>query len=303
MKRADILLPRIEISPPKTSRGTETLSGHLATLPPGFQIEIVFSPLDQDPVSNILRATSTIQRAGHKPIPHISARGLKYGELGPFLENLSDQGVREVLVIGGDPNPPKGPYHESMQVLAEIVAHNRNTPNPITRVGVAGHPDGHPQATIVDVRHKVNFLNDHGIEPHIQTQPVARGETLISYARNIAESGIDAPIMAGLFGPGTAVDYLQIASQVGVRKSTLFLWRNPQVLAAALLETARTVPSKSLQEKIDKIKGRFNYGPENLIQEIASHPELADTSIQGIYLFSLKNFGKSARFYLQNTQG
>ncbi len=300
MKRVD-LDPRIETVVPKTSKGISAFVKNLLRMPGGSRIEIVFSSKLAEPIPGILDLTRIISIAGHEPVPHIPARGLEEGQLRPYLEKLTYLGVKEVLVIGGDNNPPVGPYHESFQVLEEVVNHNKSSYNKFEAVGLAGHPDGHPHATLADLRRKTVYLAQNGISRHIQTQP-SDATTIVRYAKNLKEAGIDAPVLAGIFGPGTAADFLSVTEMIGAKKSWQFLRKNPQVLLAAILSTFEARTSGKINTRIENLQDKLRYGPGNLIQDISSHPDLSRTNIQGIYLFSLKNFGKSVDFYLDHSK-
>ena len=50
-------------------------------------------------------------------IPHIAARSIKSkSELSRQLKNFGDIGVRDVLVVGGNPSQPRGPYSRDEEV-------------------------------------------------------------------------------------------------------------------------------------------------------------------------------------------
>lgn len=302
MKEPNLLLPRIETAVPKTEKGLATFTRNLLRMPTGSEIEIVFSSKDRDPISGALMMADIISALGHKPIAHITARGLRQGQLEPYVAQLAERGVSEALVVGGDPNPSLGPYHESYQVLEAIVAHNKNSTHKFEKIGLAGHPDGNEYATVADLRRKIVYLIENGIKSHIQTQPVADSKRVIKYDRELQKEGIDAPILAGVFGPGTANDYLALTRMVGVRKSLRFLFTNPQVLAAAALDTTYAQTPTPLKGLIKEALTKLDYGPKSLVDGFNTHPQIAKTHIKGVYLFSLKNFGRSVDFYLENSR-
>ena len=107
------------------------------------------------------------------PFP-ISQRGdiQSKAELAAYLEGLvGEAGVTEVLVIGGGVGTPVGPYAETMDVLAS----GRLEAMGIRKVGVAGHPEGSPDISADDARHRARRQKrvghaDRHRDLHIETQ-------------------------------------------------------------------------------------------------------------------------------------
>ena len=106
----------------------------------GTEVTITFLPGDNFR-SNVETATA-LRRAGFEPVPHIAAREIPSREaLDDFVARMrSEADVGRVLLIAGDVAGARGPFKSSRDVVASglLEAHG------ITRVSVAGHPEGHP---------------------------------------------------------------------------------------------------------------------------------------------------------------
>ena len=72
---------------------------------------------------------------------HLAARMVRSREhLDGALAALSEAGVDDAFVIGGDQTPPVGPYASATELLPLLVEHAQR---PRT-IGIAGYPEGHP---------------------------------------------------------------------------------------------------------------------------------------------------------------
>jgi methylenetetrahydrofolate reductase (NADPH) len=86
---------------------------------------------------------SRLRRAGFEPIPHVAVRAFDSIEaVDRFLGRLTaDAGVRQVLVIAGDRDPPAGGLRSALDVIDGGLLQRHG----IRDVGIAGYPEGHPR--------------------------------------------------------------------------------------------------------------------------------------------------------------
>jgi len=107
---------------------------------PGTDVTITFLPGDN--YSHNVETAAALRRAGFNPVPHIAAREIASRKmLDDFLSRLRGEAdATRVLLIAGDVAAARGPFKSSGDVRASrlLQAHH------ITRVSVAGHPEGHP---------------------------------------------------------------------------------------------------------------------------------------------------------------
>ena len=103
-------------------------------------MNVTFLP-GSDPADTNLVA-KRLHDEGMIPIPHIAARSIKDRKhLEKIVSTFAKQAsVKEVLVIGGGVDKPIGEFDCSMQILKTGILQA----NGITKIGVAGHPEGSP---------------------------------------------------------------------------------------------------------------------------------------------------------------
>ena len=88
--------------------------------------------------------------AGFEPIPHIPVRLMANAEtLDRTLDRLvRDAHVQEVLLIAGDYATPVGPY----SAVGEVLGSGALAKHGLTKVSIAGHPEGHPVVALDEIR-------------------------------------------------------------------------------------------------------------------------------------------------------
>ena len=95
--------------------------------------------------SKIIETAKKILDEGLQAIPHLPARTIKnFHALEKYIGNLSEKaGCKKILVIGGGANQ-LGEINSSLEVLETDLLSKFN----YTTVGLAGHPNGHPDLNI-----------------------------------------------------------------------------------------------------------------------------------------------------------
>ncbi|MFP4362077.1 MAG: methylenetetrahydrofolate reductase, partial [Alphaproteobacteria bacterium] len=173
-------------------------------------------------------------RAGLRPVPHLAARRLAGpAEPDARLGAWRAVGVADVLLIAGDPPRPAGAFTSTLDVLATGLLERHG----IRRLGVAGHPEGHPVAdreTLrAALRAKLAYARAHGAEMWIVTQFAFEACPLAAFEAGLRDDGVNLAIRAGVPGPATPRTLMTYAWQCGVGVSARVLARRPQ--AARLL--------------------------------------------------------------------
>src|ERR1700688_2650707 len=95
-------------------------------------------------------ACRAVRAAGFRPVPHLPVRLLPDAAtadrvLGGYVDAAQ---VDEVLLISGDYPQALGPYTEVLQLMRSGALQRHG----MRRVTVAGHPEGHPQVKLEDIR-------------------------------------------------------------------------------------------------------------------------------------------------------
>ena len=109
-------------------------------------VYITYLP-DEDP-NRIINTAKKIIQEGLNAIPHLPARTIKnYNILEKYIGNLSENaGCKKILVIGGS-GKQIGNINSSLEILQSELLSKFN----FKHVGLAGHPEGHPDISKNDL--------------------------------------------------------------------------------------------------------------------------------------------------------
>jgi methylenetetrahydrofolate reductase (NADPH) len=162
-----------------------------------------------------------LQQLGFEPIAHVPARSMgDRPHLTDYLSALkTEANIRQVLLIGGSPDRPRGPFTSTLDLLETGLFDG-------LRVGVAGHPEGMP---VMDEREcnrilalKNQYAHDTGTEMFVMTQWSLDVPTIHRWLDRI-EAFNTLPIYLGIPGPTTPTALLKFAKLCGVKTSLLGL--------------------------------------------------------------------------------
>jgi methylenetetrahydrofolate reductase (NADH) len=162
-----------------------------------------------------------ISQSGFVPVPVIAARRLRsQALLREYLTRLrAAGGSGSVLVVGGDPGQPLGPYPDAGSVIASGILEEHG----VHEVSVAGHPDGHP-AVPDDVMWqslagKATALERRGLRGGIVTQFGFDAARVLAWIADVRARGVSLPVRVGVAGPASVRLLLAYASRCGVAVS------------------------------------------------------------------------------------
>jgi methylenetetrahydrofolate reductase (NADPH) len=205
----------LEVSPRELHR-----AGEIAKLLPKDTC-IYIPSLPGLPLSRTLEAVAAVRDAGLDPVPHVSARRiLNKGEFGKFIQQaVSRYRVHRVLLLGGDEPKPKGPYHDSLQILESGLLKDSG----IREIGVAGYPEGHPRISAAKLQEaltrKMELTSAQGLGMYIVTQFSFAPQRVVDYCSRLARSAPDVSIYVGVAGPTDPVALARFAQLCGVSVS------------------------------------------------------------------------------------
>ena len=186
-------------------------------------VNVTFLP-GSDPMDTVKICKKLFQN-GMNPVPHISARAIKnFDDLEDFLRNLHEYAkVKEVLVVAGGKRKPIGDLYNSMQILNSGLLQKYQ----ISKVGVAGHPEGSPDINNDDIaialENKNIWSEKEGIPVYIETQFAFDAKPVLEWEKNIRIAGNKLHIHAGIPGPATIKTLFQFAKSSGVGNSIKML--------------------------------------------------------------------------------
>lgn len=242
----------------------DSFDEEITYLPPDATIAITTSPK--------LGLERTIERAelaatqGFDVVPHIAARYVEdRAHADDIAQRLTDVGVTDVFVPGGDRDEPIGEFESAYDLLWTF----DDMGYAFDEVGITGYPEGHP------------FLDDETLatamdkkEPfatYIVTQMCYDPETVLRWIEMVRDRGIDLPVEIGIPGVMNYQRLIQISQKVGVGDSIEFLRKTTGVLGF-------------LRELIGS---RGRYKPDELIDCFAAYVDDDSYDIRGVHIYTL----------------
>ncbi len=259
----------IEVSPRDELAG----DGLRGLLPPGSTVFISHPPSADH--SGIVAGCARLRRAGFIPVPHIAARRLASMEDAvDFVRRATgDAGVDDVLLIGGDPDWPAGPFRDSLTLLIGGILECHG----VERVRFAGYPEGHPHIstkaldTALDT--KLRLAKERGLAASIVTQFGFEPEPIERWIAELRLRGVECPVRVGVPGPARVVSLAKFAVRCGIGSSLGALARGHTAFARILTEAA----------------------PDALIDALAGGETNAGR-IDGLHVFTFGGVARTARW-------
>ena len=251
----------IEVTP----AGATTVESFSDILEPETCVNVTFLP-GSDPEDTYLVA-KRLHEEGMVPIPHIAARSVKDKKhLEKMLSTLAKKAsVKEVLVIGGGVDEPIGEFESSMQILKTGILQA----NGITKIGVAGHPEGSPDISDDEIRQALYEKNEiatkEKLDMYIETQFCFEADMVLAWEKKIREDGNKLPIRIGIPGPATIKTLFKFAQISGIGPSMKFI--SKQARNVAKLMTVQSPHlllaglAKGMEEDKDCLIEHFHYYP------------------------------------------
>ena len=251
------------------------IADYRAHLRPGAAVYVTFLPgFDfADTVAVAVR----LRREGFNPVPHLAARSIPSRV---FLEEnvarlAGDAGVDQALLVGGGLARPLGEFSDTMQLLDTGLFDRYG----ITRIGVAGHPEGSPDIPDAQIRAalawKNAFAERTGASLYVVTQFCFEAAPVIAWDKRIRAEGNRLPIHIGIPGLATLKALIGHARACGVGPSMRFLTRQARNVAKLLAVSA----------------------PDRLVTALATYRATdPGCGIHGVHVYPLGGLKKSARW-------
>lgn len=266
----------LEMSP----RELDAIAPAAEFLPPGTDVYVSSPPAVSH--HDIVGAAVALRRRGFEPVPHVAARGLVgFTQFNDLLARAAGEaGVRRALVIGGDLDPPNGPFHASFDVLSLGLFEKHG----FTRIGVAAYPEGHPRIaeTTLDraLSVKLALLRQAGIEAQAVTQFVFDAAPALKWLRAMRGREPFTPVRIGLAGPASIATLARFAVRCGIGHSIAALVRHGTSIARLVTES----------------------GPEPVVRDLAA-ADWRGLGVDGVHLFSFGGLARTARWLRSVTDG
>lgn len=214
---------------------------------------------------DIVAACVRLHRAGFLPVPHIAARRLaSYTQAADFLRRAAGEaGVDEVLLIGGDADPPVGPFPDALALLQSGLLKRFE----MRGVGFAGYPEGHPRIARRSLDRalcdKLTLARQQGLAVEVVTQFGFDPLPILGWISAFRRAFDDCPIRVGVAGPAGVATLAKFAVRCGIGGSLRVLARRHAAFARILTEV----------------------GPDHLIAALAAGESPA-APIGGLHIFT-----------------
>ncbi len=190
-----------------------------ALLPVGTRVYV--NHLPRHTLADSLTALKAVREAGLEPVPHMAARRIaSRAEAQVFLKRaVTEAGVREVLLIGGDELQALGPYTDSVAILREGLLRECG----VQELGMAGYPEGHPRISgpvlAASMHEKLRIAAEQGLGAYVLTQFSFAPGRIVEYCAELARGFPAVSIYIGLAGPTDPLALLRYAQRCGVSAS------------------------------------------------------------------------------------
>jgi methylenetetrahydrofolate reductase (NADPH) len=267
---ADLVALLASASVEISSRGHQ-LSELRENFAAGTDVTITFLPGDN--YRHNVETAAALRRAGFNPVPHIAAREIATPEtLDDFLARLRGEAdVRRVLLIAGDLAASRGPFKASRDVAESGLLQEHG----ITRVGVAGHPEGHPyldeRSTFVLLAGWRDWGQETQTRVDIITQFCFESAPILDFLAKLGTHDIDLPVIVGLAGPATPATLTRFALRCGIGNSM-----------------------RALRGQIGRY-GRLltDTGPDDVMHGLRAAPRSTTEAIAGFHVFPFGGLRKA----------
>jgi methylenetetrahydrofolate reductase (NADPH) len=231
----------------------------VAAVPTSTTVTITCSP--RFGLARTLDHVAAARATGHRVVPHLAARMVAdVQELREFVGRLTDLGVDDLYVVGGDGEQPVGKFDEASQVLQEL----REFDHSLQRIGVGCYPEGHPSIradALFDALQRKQQYADYMV-----SQLCFDAGVLVAWLRAVRDAGIFLPLRIGLSAPLQIRKVIELSVKIGVGQSVRYLSKQHGFVGNLLLGRA--------------------YEPADLLTEINSRTSFPMLGIEGLHLFS-----------------
>ncbi|OGT75126.1 MAG: 5,10-methylenetetrahydrofolate reductase [Gammaproteobacteria bacterium RIFCSPLOWO2_02_FULL_56_15] len=206
-----------------TAKDIDGLREAAPKLPPDTPVAVTFLP--GETLEARLAAAKEVRKLGFEPMPHFSARRIKSeAEFKLMIEKMvAEAKVKRCFVIAGDSPTSEGPYLDSSMLIDTGLFEK----NGILAIGIAGHPEGHPNMTkeecFTALKKKCAMIHARGMKPIIVTQFGFDPDAFMQWLVELRGKGIDAPVRIGVPGPTSIKSLLKFAARCGVSASSSVL--------------------------------------------------------------------------------
>ncbi|SGZ26055.1 BQ5605_C024g09825 [Microbotryum silenes-dioicae] len=192
-----------EFFPPRTPDGWANLYDRIERMK---QLGPIFVDITWGAGGATSEATTTFVKHAHSELGletcmHLTCTNMPVSMVDAALKDAYDSGCRNILALRGD--PPRG-SEEWVQTeggfnhAIDLIRHIRKHYGDYFDIGVAGFPEGHPQAESAELEMKHFKAKIDAGANVVFTQMFYDANVFINWGRRVREAGITVPIVPGI---------------------------------------------------------------------------------------------------------
>ena len=242
---------------------------------------VYIAHIEGTPIEEMVETAKKINDQGFCAMPHFPARIIKdKNVLEDWISRYKNEAnVSNALLIAGGANKPYGEYDSSIQLIESELFDKADFNN----LHIAGHPEGSmdidPDGSTTNVDQALSWKNEFSKRTDanmaITTQFSFDATSVISWANNIKQAGIDIPVHIGIAGPAKLQTLLRYSIECGVGASIKIIQKRAKDLTKLLLP----------------------YKPTNIITELATYKANNPSfNIEKVHFFPLGGIKKVSDF-------
>ena len=232
---------------------------------------VYIAHIEGTPIEEMVKTAKKINEQGYATMPHFPARIIKDKKtLKDWISKYQNEAnVKSALLLGGGINKPYGEYDSSIQLIESELFDLAG----FEKLYIAGHPEGNkdidPDGSTKNIDQALLWKNEYknrtDADMAITTQFCFDSKTVINWANDIKNKGIDIPIHIGIAGPAKLQTLLRYSIECGVGASIKILQKRALDLTKLLL------PYKPTNILSELAKYKFN-NPEFNIEKVHFFP-------------------------------
>ena len=262
-----------------TPRAAAKIENFSELIPKGTLIYIAH--IEGTPIEEMVETAKKINDQGYSPMPHFPARIIKNEQvLQDWISQYKNEAnVENALLIAGGSNKPYGDFDSSVQLIESELFDEAGFKN----LHIAGHPEGNKDidndGTTSNIDKALSWKNEFSKRTDatmaITTQFCFDSETVINWANDIKNNGIDLPIHIGIAGPAKLQTLLKYSLECGVGASIKILQKRAMDLTKLLLP----------------------YKPTQILSELAEYKfDNPDFNVEKVHFFPLGGIKQVSKF-------
>ena len=242
---------------------------------------VYIAHIEGTPIEEMVKTAKKINEQGYATMPHFPARIIKDKKtLKEWISKYQNEAnVKSALLLGGGVNKPYGEYDSSIQLIESELFDLAG----FEKLYIAGHPEGNkdidPDGSTKNIDQALSWKNEYknrtDADMAITTQFCFDSKTVINWANDIKNKGVDIPIHIGIAGPAKLQTLLRYSIECGVGASIKILQKRALDLTKLLLP----------------------YKPTSIINELAEYKSInSDFNIEKVHFFPLGGIKQVSKF-------